>query len=380
MTLADELWTHVFQFLDISALCANVHRVCKRFKALSFLDRRTFQLLKWNKRVTQSKLISTLQEIGRFQNSTTLLAHKIEHLQFEHCTLKVQFHTLLPFAPNVKKLQISSSLFSNSQLKNLAALSTLSHQLVSLDLSACSKISIDSLAHACRAFTQLKELNIRGLHLLNALDFPTIALAAPQLTSLDVKGHKDIPGLALKQFSQLRSLCLQAAGVTLKHEDILDCAINSWQQLQCLDLKFTPCRELCDATIVAISTYCTQLIGVELQGLTQLTHVAFNSLNNLQFLNLIGCVQLDNEALLCIGQRNPELSRIELKQCAMLSNDGVIQFSELCPKLKILNLTATSVTEIVIEPVLNNLPLLQVLNVSECDLFVDKQKSRTYFM
>jgi hypothetical protein len=180
-------------------------------------------------------------------------------------------------------------------------------------------------------------------------------------------------------------------------------SLNRVQTLKIIN--FDNCSGIDDAALQPLVTIAANLEVLSLAGLTGITDVGLKSLadtcQSLKVLNLSRCSQVSSEILFAftktnrrmhtlhmsaLGQLTDEglsalclhlspdfMTNIDLSFCRDVTDFGLITISEVCPKLKYLNICSVSrVTDLGVQRLLSNCWFLEDLNME--DIFLTDEK------
>lgn len=131
---------------------------------------------------------------------------------------------------------------------------------------------------------------------------------------------------------------------------------------------------VCDEVMYALAAYCTSLRSLTMDD-GEITDCAVATVarvhTDLVELNLHG-QQLTDGALHAIAQHLPKLENLNLGTCKGISNSGVVALATRCTALKDLSLGGTRVADAAVSAVAMNCPLLEDLNLWDCDGVTDE--------
>ena len=190
-------------------------------------------------------------------------------------------------------------------------------------------------------------------------------LVREQQHSLKLKGSE--LSRALAEFPNITSLKFTEAPTVSDIERILD--DQTARQLKHLNLD--GCSQLTDAAIVTLVEQCPDLTSLNLIDCIELTDEGIIELANrcqkLTSLNLGGCRQLTDEAFTALAAHCPGLTSMSLGYCSRVTDLAIIELAERCRNLTLLRLDGCAqLTDVAINALANRCPKLTSLDLFSC--------------
>lgn len=135
------------------------------------------------------------------------------------------------------------------------------------------------------------------------------------------------------------------------------------------ELLLARCNWLSDSSFLELIAICPQLSSLCLSQNTQLTYIAFAALQKfkgLKSLDLARCHQIGDEELTLIANACPELSAINLTACKKISELALLNFIQSHPRITLLNVAKTNMTDSTLIELANRASFLEELDLSSC--------------
>jgi len=236
-------------------------------------------------------------------------------------------------------------------------------ELRSLSLQGCAAFrDIGLVCEMLKNNSKLCSLNIQACSFGGKLDTLSSTPAMSQLTTLKM-GSLNVPSIKpiFEHATRLRVLDV-TANFKVPTPDFVASAKVFPESLT--DLSMRGCPQLSDAAIVEMGTRCTNLTRLDLGKCPRITTGALKGINNLTQLNQLQMPGLElvvPEAF--EGLSLPNITSLNLSRTG-LTDSGLLKF--LCPGLTYLNVASTGVTDACLEYVANHTKALKVLDLTYC--------------
>lgn len=174
--------------------------------------------------------------------------------------------------------------------------------ITKIQLNSCNKLTDFSLVSIGRCCQNLQSISLGGCINIGHVGLRSLAMSCRQLRSINFVGyHIDDGGLRI--------------------------IAASLDRLESLDL--TGCIGVTDRGLSQIAHCCTKLKILKLGGCYKIGESgvwAFYELENcrdLEEIELMGCTNLSNRALLTISKRCPSLRNINISECPCIQDKGI---------------------------------------------------------
>lgn len=194
--------------------------------------------------------------------------------------------------------------------------------------------------------------------------------------------------LSLRCGGFLRRICLRGC------QGIQDEALFAFSK-NCPNIEeviLSSCPKLTDDSVVALAMACrnihtlfmdscVQLTDRSLRSFTRLRHVDISWCNKISNVGIgmiagetllrfsaKGCSGLDNEGLIKLARRSPNLEHLNLQCCVFVSDAALASISQSCHKLKLLCVSGCSqLTDASPQALAQGCPLLDTLEMANCN-------------
>lgn len=140
-------------------------------------------------------------------------------------------------------------------------------------------------------------------------------------------------------------------------------------------LDLSKCEWLSAESMERLITSCPHIRVLKLANNTQLDHefwVLLSNLQNLEYLSLSNCQQINEENLLLIARGTTQLLGIHLDHCDRITEQGFMELAKSLPSLEVVTLSYTSVTNEVIAELASHCPRLRSLSLEKCREISDR--------
>lgn len=203
-----------------------------------------------------------------------------------------------------------------------------------------------------------------------------ISLGVTHLSLVWVKKNMNNLVLSLApKFTKLQTLVMRQDKPQL--EDNAVEAISTYCH-ELLDLDLSKSFKLTDRSLYALAHGCPNLSKLNISGCSAFSDEALEYLTNLcrqlKILNLCGCVKAASDrALLAIGRNCNQLQSLNLGWCDDVGDDGVMSLAFGCPDLRVLDLCGCHlITDESVIALANGCPHLTSLGLYYCQNITDK--------
>eukprot|EP01114_Cavostelium_apophysatum_P008637 TRINITY_DN2126_c0_g1_i1.p1 TRINITY_DN2126_c0_g1~~TRINITY_DN2126_c0_g1_i1.p1 ORF type:complete len:1679 (-),score=453.03 TRINITY_DN2126_c0_g1_i1:53-5089(-) len=221
-----------------------------------------------------------------------------------------------------------------------------------------------------------EELVQRMLNILIAdfkLDHKVLErLLDASIISLDLSNYRQITSAACGTVANLcRSLRrLNLSGCTpLTSADLAMIAKMS-PRLEELDLE--TCPFLDNAALQALASHCPALVSLNLSDCPKVTDKGLEELlvtcKNLRFLNVSKCSQLTGSAFQIIGE---QLEGLDVSGCVSLSEQAIMTLARKCPKLRRIKVSGKAATANALCAIATSCRSLESAELADCDAVTD---------
>ena len=253
----------------------------------------------------------------------------------------------------------------------LKALSTLSHSLISLNLTYCCSLSDGDLGLIADEFPCLKELYIEGNSYISdvgiiyflrnrAAELEVLQLDGENLTNSFIEQLTCCPNI--REFSIAYSENIDSCGISLVfnilkklrrlrfhklcflNDSIVASSIRKSPWLKELKwLELDDCQSLGDKTAEAISEVCIQLRHLSMDWWSELTDTGIQHIMEkcyyLEYLSLVGAIRIVGNTAFGpnLSKNNPRLRRLKLENCHRFNDSLFVTMLRDLPHLKISN-------------------------------------------
>ncbi|XP_062197824.1 F-box/LRR-repeat protein 3-like isoform X2 [Phragmites australis] len=212
----------------------------------------------------------------------------------------------------------------------------------SLDLSLCPRVTDATLtAVSGSAAPSLRAVDLSRSRGFGAAGLAALAAACPDLADLDLSNGVDLGDTSAAEVARMRRLqrlsLLRCKAVT---DMGLGCVAVGCPDLRELSLKW--CLAITDLGVQLLALKCKKLRTLDL-SYTMITKECFASimkLPDLQVLALVGCVEIDDDALGSLEKVcNKSLQALDISNCQNATDEGVSSVVKSIPNLLELNLS-----------------------------------------
>jgi len=274
-----------------------------------------------------------------------------------------------------ENLDIDRALKTTFQLvsRNGVALSS---TVKAISLSGCSRLTDRGLALVARRCHLLQELEIQACPLVTNGGLLDLTSRCHHLNHLDVQACPMVSAVGLAAGESTRHL-------TIQYLDLSDCphvddtslrlVVESCPQLQFLYLR--RCASLSDAGLRAIASYCLLLRELSVSDCPNITDNGLAELGrlgpSLRYLSVAKCDLLTDSGVRTLARHCYRLRYLNLRGCEQVSDSAVDWLSKSCSRLRSLDLGKCDVSDLGLKLLSENCPNLKKLSVKSCALVTD---------
>ncbi|XP_058753507.1 SCF E3 ubiquitin ligase complex F-box protein grrA-like [Vicia villosa] len=377
--LDDDCWQYVFKFIfdddedDNRRHFKSLSLVSKQF--LSITNRLRFSLTVWN---------PTLPLLPRlFPRFTNLISLDLSWFLGDINDLLVQISRF--------PLKLTSLNISNQPTIPAHGLRVFSRNITTITSLVCSRISslhIDDLYLISECFPFLQELDIDNdekhqsdFGIRNVKVNSTTPMVFPNLRKINISRHNNIDDqclLHLSKNSELLEELVMLRCPSIQHLNLLRHA-DVWNDQHVMDLSLLLGRlvsinlsfrtMLTESTLFSLVRKCPSLTQIKMcyTNIGKEDIVNSNSLKDfvvrpqLKSLHLAN-THLRDESIKMFASIFPNLERLDLSKCHNISDEGIYQVLRRCSKIRYLNLA--SCEQVKLHELNFEIPKLKVLNLS----------------
>jgi len=253
-----------------------------------------------------------------------------------------------------------------------------------IHLSGCSRLTDRGLALIARRCSLLLELELQNcLNITNGglLDLTT---RCQQLHHLDISGCPMVSAVNIPVHPPGSKPDIVKQHLNIQYLDLSDCphvddtslrlVVESCPQLQFLYLR--RCHQVTDASLRSIASYCLLLRELSVsdcpllsdQGLTELGRLG----PSLRYLSVAKCNLLTDAGVRTLARHCYRLRYLNLRGCEQVSDSAVDWLSKSCTRLRSLDIGKCDVSDLGLKLLSENCPNLKKLSVKSCALVTDR--------
>lgn len=246
----------------------------------------------------------------------------------------------------------------------------------SLALSGCSRLTDRGLALVARRCHLLQELEIQSCPRVTNGGLLDLTSRCPQLNHLDVQGCPMVSAVGLASGESPRHLSIQYLDLSdCPHVDdtCLRLVVESCPQLHYLYLR--RCHQITDTSLRSIASYCLLLRELSVSDCPAITDSGLAELGrlgpSLRYLSVAKCDQLSDSGVRTLARHCYRLRYLNLRGCEQVSDSAVDWLSKSCSRLRSLDLGKCDVSDLGLKLLSQNCPNLKKLSVKSCTLVTD---------
>jgi len=272
-------------------------------------------------------------------------------------------------------LDIDRALKTTFQLVSRNGVS-LSSTVRAISLSGCSRLTDRGLALVARRCHLLQELEIQACPLVTNGGLLDLTSRCHHLNHLDVQACPMVSAVGLAAGESTRHLAIQYLDLSdCPHVDdtSLRLVVESCPQLQFLYLR--RCASLSDAGLRAIASYCLLLRELSVSDCPNISDNGLSELGrlgpSLRYLSVAKCDLLTDSGVRTLARHCYRLRYLNLRGCEQVSDSAVDWLSKSCSRLRSLDLGKCDVSDLGLKLLSENCPNLKKLSVKSCALVTD---------
>ena len=322
-SLTDELLIRILSYLTTKQLLG-VARVCRRFYFLAW-EPELWQRISFNEESldVDRALKTTFQLVAR--NGVSL-------------------------ASTVKRISLSGS--SRLTDRGLALIARRCQLLQELEIQLCTNVTNGGVLDLTSRCHHLHHLDVSGCPMVSAVSVSTGAGA---------NRHLGIQYLDLSDCPHVDDTSLRLV-------------VESCPQLQYLYLR--RCAQITDAALRSISSYCLLLRELSVSDCPAVTDVGLAELGrlgpSLRYLSVAKCDSLTDSGVRTLARHCYRLRYLNIRGCEQVSDSAVEWLSRSCSRLRSLDIGKCDVSDLGLKLLSENCPNLKKLSVKSCTLVSDR--------
>ena len=322
-SLTDELLIRILSYLSTKQLMG-VARVCRRFYFLAW-EPELWERISFNEESldVDRALKSTFQLVAR--NGVSL-------------------------ASTVKRISLSGS--SRLTDRGLALIARRCQLLQELEIQLCTNVTNGGVLDLTSRCHHLHHLDVSGCPMVSAVSVSTGAGA---------NRHLGIQYLDLSDCPHVDDTSLRLV-------------VESCPQLQYLYLR--RCAQITDAALRSISSYCLLLRELSVSDCPAVTDVGLAELGrlgpSLRYLSVAKCDSLTDSGVRTLARHCYRLRYLNIRGCEQVSDSAVEWLSRSCSRLRSLDIGKCDVSDLGLKLLSENCPNLKKLSVKSCTLVSDR--------
>ena len=322
-SLTDELLIRILSYLTTKQLLG-VARVCRRFYFLAW-EPELWERISFNEESldVDRALKTTFQLVAR--NGVSL-------------------------ANTVKKISLSGS--TKLTDRGLALIARRCQLLQELEIQVCPSVTNGGVLDLTSRCHHLNHLDVSGCPMVSAVSVTTGAGA---------NRHLGIQYLDLSDCQHVDDTSLRLV-------------VESCPQLQYLYLR--RCSQITDAALRSISSYCLLLRELSVSDCPSVSDVGLSELGrlgpSLRYLSVAKCDKLTDSGVRTLARHCYRLRYLNMRGCEQVSDSAVEWLSRSCSRLRSLDIGKCDVSDLGLCLLSENCPNLKKLSVKSCTLVSDR--------
>ena len=258
---------------------------------------------------------------------------------------------------------------------------SLSATVKKISLSGCSRLTDRGLALIARRCQLLEELEIQ--YCINVTNGGLLDLTSrcQHLHHLDVTGCPMVSAVNVTNGSNSGP---QNKHLNIQYLDLSDCphvddtslrlVVESCPQLQYLYLR--RCSQITDTSLRSISSYCLMLRELSVSDCPHVSDVGLSELGrlgpSLRYLSVAKCDKLTDSGVRTLARHCYRLRYLNMRGCEQVSDSAVEWLSRSCSRLRSLDIGKCDVSDLGLKLLSENCPNLKKLSVKSCALVSDR--------
>eukprot|EP00090_Calanus_glacialis_P000255 TRINITY_DN10168_c0_g1_i1.p1 TRINITY_DN10168_c0_g1~~TRINITY_DN10168_c0_g1_i1.p1 ORF type:complete len:587 (-),score=71.91 TRINITY_DN10168_c0_g1_i1:825-2585(-) len=277
---------------------------------------------------------------------------------------------------NEDTLDVDRALKTTFQLVSRNGVS-LVNTVRTISLSGCSRLTDRGLAIIARRCHILQELEIQFCPNVTNGGLLDLTSRCKQLNHLDVSGCPMVSAV------NVASGTSENKHLGIQYLDLSDCphvddtslrlVVESCPQLQYLYLR--RCHQISDHALRSISSYCLMLRELSVsdcplvsdQGLAELGRLG----PSLRYLSVAKCDKITDSGVRTLARHCYRLRYLNMRGCEQVSDSAVEWLSRSCTRLRSLDIGKCDVSDLGLKLLSCNCPNLKKLSVKSCTLVTD---------
>ena len=322
-SLTDELLTRILSYLSTKQLLG-VARVCRRFYFLAW-EPELWQRISFNEESldVDRALKTTFQLVAR--NGVSL-------------------------ANTVKRISLSGS--TKLTDRGLALIARRCQLLQELEIQVCPSVTNGGVLDLTSRCHHLNHLDVSGCPMVSAVSVTT---------GVGANKHLGIQYLDLSDCQHVDDTSLRLV-------------VESCPQLQYLYLR--RCSQITDAALRSISSYCLLLRELSVSDCPAVSDVGLSELGrlgpSLRYLSVAKCDKLTDSGVRTLARHCYRLRYLNMRGCEQVSDSAVEWLSRSCSRLRSLDIGKCDVSDLGLRLLSENCPNLKKLSVKSCALVSDR--------
>ncbi|KAK2146413.1 hypothetical protein LSH36_610g00011 [Paralvinella palmiformis] len=233
----------------------------------------------------------------------------------------------------------------------------------------------------------VEKINLSGCEKLTDRGLYTIARLCPDLRHLDLRGCLNISNIALFEVVSncvnLEHLnvagCVYVTCVCLTPEATIQAATYG-KQIYLHYLDMTDCRNLDDAGLQIIASYCNKLTNLYLRRCSKVTDIGVqyvaNYCTSLREFSISDCHSVTDLGLRELSKLGTNLRYLSVAKCGQISDVGVRYLARYCTRLRYLNVRGCdAVSDDSVDALARCCGRLRSLDIGKCDITDDGLQS-----
>ena len=258
---------------------------------------------------------------------------------------------------------------------------SLSATVKKISLSGSSRLTDRGLALIARRCQHLEELEIQ--YCVNVTNGGLLDLTSrcSKLNHLDVSGCPMVSAVNVVSSGQHHS---SSAHLNIQYLDLSDCphvddtslrlVVESCPQLQYLYLR--RCSRITDASLRSISSYCLMLRELSVSDCPHVSDSGLSELGrlgpSLRYLSVAKCERLTDDGVRSLARHCYRLRYLNMRGCEQVSDSAVEWLARSCSRLRSLDIGKCDVSDLGLKLLSENCPNLKKLSVKSCALVTDR--------
>lgn len=277
---------------------------------------------------------------------------------------------------NEDALDVDRALKTTFQLVSRNGVS-LVNTVKTISLSGCSRLTDRGLAIIARRCHILQELEIQFCPNVTNGGLLDLTSRCKQLNHLDVSGCPMVSAV------NVASGTTENKHLGIQYLDLSDCphvddtslrlVVESCPQLQYLYLR--RCHQISDAALRSISSYCLMLRELSVSDCPLVSDQGLGELGrlgpSLRYLSVAKCDKITDSGVRTLARHCYRLRYLNMRGCEQVSDSAVEWLSRSCTRLRSLDIGKCDVSDLGLKLLSCNCPNLKKLSVKSCALVTD---------